>query len=72
MTDLLTIKLHSGDVNTFDPMPAVHFFHQGRHRRPLFSHKRKAAAADVDQLTDEIMHVVGDDEAMPAATDVQF
>ena len=73
MTDLLTIKLHSADVNTFDPMPAVHYFHQGRHRRPLYSDKKKAAA-DVHQPADEIMHEVGEDhsedEAMPAVTDM--
>ena len=43
MTGLLTVKLLSSDVKSFDPLPAVYYFHQGRHRRPMFPEKKMTA-----------------------------
>ena len=60
MTDLLTVKMISPDVKSFDPLPAVHYFHQGRHRRPIFGDKKAgmatpaaSAAAESEEAAEE-------------------
>lgn len=71
MTDLLTVKFLSPDIKYFDPLPAVHYFNQGHHRRPRFLDQRGKATADVlPVMTDQaVQEMIDNSEADVVAED---
>ena len=36
MSQIMTIKIHSANIEEFDPTPAIHRWNLGSNRRPLF------------------------------------
>ncbi|XP_014671516.1 PREDICTED: zinc finger protein 862-like [Priapulus caudatus] len=74
MTMLLTIKMHSAEIQKYDPSSAIHHWNQNHHRRPKFlEKKRHNPNRDLGQVSAEVEdEVEAEEEAESDFSDIEY